>query len=59
MFPSYKALVEIQMGNKINFLKFKNEGKYTFGHFIKFCEDHNIVQEYITSYMFKQNRVLE
>jgi hypothetical protein len=57
MFPSYEALVEIQMGNKIKCLKFDNEGEYTFHHVIKLCEDHDIVQQYIMSYTFKQNRV--
>jgi hypothetical protein len=58
-FPSYKALVEIQMGNKIKCLKFNNEGEYTSRHFTKFCENHDIVQQYIMSYTFKQSRVLE
>jgi hypothetical protein len=59
MFLSYKTLVEIQMGNKIKCLKFDNEGEYTSGHFIKFCEDHDTVQQYIMSNKFKQNKVLE
>lgn len=59
MFLSYKALVEIQMGNKIKCLKFDNEGEYTSSHFIKFCEGHDIVQQYIMSYTFKQNKMLE
>jgi hypothetical protein len=40
-------------------LKYDNGGEYTFGHFIKICEDHGIFRQYIVSYTFEQNGALK
>jgi transposase InsO family protein len=58
-FKKWKTTIEKQTGKKIKRLRTNNDSEYTYGPFMKFCEDEGIARHFLVRKMLQQNEVAE